>query len=61
MVRNIAYLHVVKEIALRGRLHMGTRRTAYTVHRLLMESGYNADKEMAKRHRGPVPCKVRLA
>ncbi len=40
---------------------MGTRRTAYTVHKLLMESGYNADEKMADRYRGPVPCKVRLA
>ncbi|ADY01203.1 hypothetical protein VMUT_0995 [Vulcanisaeta moutnovskia 768-28] len=61
LLRNIAYLHGVKHVVLSNNIHLNSRKTSYTVHKILMESGYNADKNLAKRHRGSLPCRVRLA
>ena len=61
ILRNIAYLHGVKQIAITKQLHLLSRKTSYAVHKLLLESGYNADRSLADRYRGPIPCRVKLA
>ncbi|WP_054854559.1 hypothetical protein [Vulcanisaeta distributa] len=61
VVRNIAYLHGVLWIVARNWLRMGKPKTSHAIHGILLKSGYNADKALADRYRGPVPCKIKLA
>ena len=60
IVRNIAYLHGVLGIVAREWRSMDTPKPSYAIHAMLRASGYNADEEYARRHRGPIPCTVKL-
>ncbi len=61
VIRNIAYLHCVGQFVINRQLHQWARKTSHAIHGILLKSGYNADKALANRYRGPVPCRVRLA
>ena len=61
VVRNIAYLHGVLSIVARNWVGMGKPKASHAIHAMLRASGYNADENLAKRYRGPTPCRVKLA
>ena len=60
IVRNIAYLHGILSIVAREWRSMNTPKPSYAIHAMLRASGYNADEEYARRHRGPIPCTIKL-
>ena len=60
LVRNIAYLHGVRDIAITRRLSLKAPKTLYAIHALLKASGYNADETLARRYNAPTPCRARL-
>ncbi|GAB6943979.1 hypothetical protein [Vulcanisaeta sp. JCM 14467] len=60
VVRNVAYLHAVKHVIASTVGSPGPGRMSPTIHRVLLESGYNADEGLAMRRGGAVPCKVEL-
>ena len=61
LIRNIAYLHGVRDIVITKGLSRKSHKTLYVIHALLINSGYNADKDLAKKYKGPIPCRVKLA
>ena len=59
IVRNIAYIHGVKQLVIARRFHEHARKTSYAIHAILRASGYNADKDLANRYNAPT-CKAKL-
>ncbi len=51
VVRNIGYLHGIKQLIINKQLHHHCGKTSYAIHALLRASGYNADEELARRYR----------
>ncbi|ADN49546.1 hypothetical protein [Vulcanisaeta distributa] len=60
IIRNIAYLHGVLNIVARNWVRMGRPKASYAIHAMLRASGYNADRDLANRYRGSIPCRVKL-
>ena len=61
VVRNIAYIHGIKQLVIARQLHKLARKTSYAIHAILRTSGYNADETLASRYNAPTPCRARLA
>ncbi len=59
IIRNIAYLHGVLELIKDWARE--NPKTSYAVHRLLLNSDYGADEDLAARARHLRPCRLRLA
>ena len=59
IVRNIAYIHGIKELVIAKKLHKMVRKTSYAIHAILRASGYNADEALAARYNA-LTCKAKL-